>query len=88
MNRPADAPGGDDRDLRAAVEAAIPEHTGLCAFINVTVKAGAVQLWGGVDTAAARDAARVAVENVAGVQSVENRISVFPPNVQSILWAE
>ena len=42
--------------------------------ISVTVKDGAVELWGVVDTEDQRQALRVLVENIAGVQSVEDNV--------------
>jgi CBS domain-containing protein len=83
------APSADDRALRASIEAAINERAGFDSmFISVTVKDGVVDLWGGVRAPAAKDAARVAAENVPGVVTVRDRISVFPRDVRNAMWAE
>lgn len=88
-SRPLPVPSSDDRALRDAVERAIAEHAaGDRPFISATVTDGVVRLWGGVQHAASKDAARVAAENVPGVKSVEDRISVLPPIVSRVLWAE
>lgn len=82
-------PSADDRALREAVEATIHKHTGLdSAFIGVTVNHGVVGLWGGAMTQAAKDAARVAAENVAGVRKVQDRIAVYPPDVRNAMWVD
>ncbi len=83
------APSADDRALREAIEAAIHEHAGFDSpFIGVTVKNGIAELWGGVRTPAAKDAARVAAENVPGVSKVHDRITVFSRDVRNAMWAE
>ena len=45
---------------------------------NVVVDEGVVHLWGHVTSASAKDAVRVAVENVSGVKRVVNKIVVLP----------
>ena len=47
---------------------------------EVTVRDGVVHLWGQVRSQAERDAARVAVENIEGINGVEDHLSV----VQSV----
>lgn len=79
----------DDRVLRDAIEAALQEHIGFDSmFVSVTVKDGAADLWGGVRSPAAKDAARVAAENVPGVAAVRDRITIFPQDVRNAMWAE
>jgi CBS domain-containing protein len=83
------APSVDDRVLREKVEAAIRQKAGFdAAFVGLTVSNGVVGLWGGAMTQAAKDAARVAAENVAGVRKVEDKIAVYPPDVRTAMWAE
>lgn len=86
---PMPAPSADDRALRQAVQKAVEQHAGLDnAFIGTTVTGGVARLWGIAQTQAAKDAARVAAENVPGVKSVEDRIGLLPHTVASLLWAE
>jgi CBS-domain-containing membrane protein len=48
------------------------------ALLNAMVQDGTVKLWGVVDTEAEKEAARVAVEQVAGVRAIENNVVVQP----------
>jgi len=87
--KPLAEPSRDDRTLREAVEAAIRDRAGgPTEFIGVGVADGVVHLWGAVVDRPAKDAARVAAQNVPGVRSVEDNVAVFPPNIGSLLWAE
>jgi len=54
------------------------EHDDLPAQnqINPIVENGVIHLWGVVDSAAEREAVRVAAETIAGARSVENHLSV------------
>lgn len=88
-SQPTPVPAADDRTLRDAVEAAIRQHAGSDGiFVGAVVTNGAVRLWGGVRNEAAKDAARVAAENVPGVKSVDDRISILPRDASRVLWAE
>jgi len=48
------------------------------SYVNIAVKDGTVELWGAVDTEEQRNALRVLVEGVSGVQKVENNVVLFP----------
>jgi CBS domain-containing protein len=48
------------------------------SLFNATVEGGIVKLWGVADSEAEKEAARVAAEQVAGVQAVENNVLVQP----------
>lgn len=48
------------------------------SLLNATVEGGVVKLWGVADSEAEKEAARVAAEQVAGVQAVENNVLVGP----------
>lgn len=48
------------------------------ALLNAMVQDGIVKLWGVVDSEAEKEAARVAVEQVAGVRAIENNVVVQP----------
>ena len=87
--KPMAEPSRDDRTLREAVEKAIRDRAGgPVEFIGVGVAGGVVHLWGAVVDRPAKDAARVAAQNVPGVRSVEDNVAVLPSNVANLLWAE
>jgi len=70
---------GDDA-LWISAEARIKEEKAMFYKLpDVTVDLGTVHLWGVVRSEAERDAARVAVESVRGIRSVENHLTVKPP---------
>jgi CBS domain-containing protein len=48
------------------------------AFVNIAVKDGVVELYGAVDSNEQRQALRVLVESVPGVQSVDDRVGLLP----------
>jgi CBS domain-containing protein len=48
------------------------------SLLNATVEGGVVKLWGVVDSEAEKEAARVAAEQIAGVQAVENNVLAQP----------
>ena len=72
---PATAP---DETLRARVSEELDRHSWASDVSNVVVENGAVHLWGHATSASAKDAVRVAVENVSGVKRVVNKIVVLP----------
>jgi CBS domain-containing protein len=47
-------------------------------YVNVVVEDGAAYLWGGVESAAERDAAALAAKRTPGVRRVENHLFVMP----------
>ncbi len=78
----ADAPLVSDEETRRAVVAALEKHGWSSVWpVNVVVNAGVVHLWGFVISDAARDACRVAAENVPGVMRVKNHLREVPASV-------
>jgi osmotically-inducible protein OsmY len=66
-----------DQDLAGRVKSALAAGTGFNAHqIDITVKDGAVTLFGTADTKAQREAAGKAAAAVSGVKSVENKLAV------------
>jgi CBS-domain-containing membrane protein len=57
------------------------------SLVNATVQSRRVKLWGIVDSEAEKEAARVAVEQVAGVREIENNVVVLPAVVDSRIGA-
>ena len=78
----------DDQSIRNDVAAAIAEAGIDTVFLSVEVSGGFAYLQGAVESHAERQAARVAAEQVVGVQNVCDEISVLPPSVRAVLWAE
>jgi osmotically-inducible protein OsmY len=48
------------------------------SILNATVQGGTVNLWDIVDSEAEKEAARVAAEQVAAIQAIENNVIVQP----------
>ncbi|MGQ4877699.1 CBS domain-containing protein [Billgrantia sp. LNSP4103-1] len=72
----------DDREIRDAILKEVDENTGVWVErINVIVSAGAVQLWGLVESEEEKKAVQVAAENTPGVTSVENNLGMMPRGV-------
>jgi len=67
-----------DGELRDRVNDELDRHSWASDVSNVVVENGAVYLWGQTFSPAARDAVRVAIENVPGVKRVVNNIVVLP----------
>jgi CBS domain-containing protein len=74
---PASVP--NDAALRQAVMANLEKEswapTGL---INVTARAGRIDVWGFVDSEAQKEAIRVAIEITPGVTAVNNNLTIRP----------
>jgi CBS domain-containing protein len=75
--RPSECTAPDDA-LRDLVNEELDRHSWASDISNVVVENGAVHLWGQTFSATARDAVRVAVENLPGVKRVVNNIVVLP----------
>jgi CBS domain-containing protein len=73
--------GGDDA-LWISADARLKEAATIFARRpDVTVVSGVVHLWGEVRSQAERDAARVAVEAVQGINGVENHLTIGAPTI-------
>lgn len=75
--RPVECTASDD-NLRDRVNEELDRHSWASDVSNVVIENGAVHLWGQTFSPTARDAVRVAVENVPGVKRVMNNIVVLP----------
>lgn len=76
--QPAAGTVGDD-DVRHTIFTELARHSWGLGVTNAVVDRGAVHLWGHVDSAAAREAVRITVENVPGVRRVVNNVVILPP---------
>jgi CBS domain-containing protein len=71
--------GGSDRAIRDTLLAELRRQRWAdMPGLDVIVSGGVVHLWGIVTTVEARDALRVAAENVAGVKGVEDHLTGMP----------
>lgn len=77
-----------DSQLREAIGKALTDAGVRTEFMNIVVADGVVHLWGAVESAAEKEAMRVAAESVPGVRGVNDEASVLPANVRSLMWAE
>jgi CBS domain-containing protein len=69
----------DDAELRACVVAQLEAQSwSHPSLLNVIVHDGTVELWGIVDSAAEKNAVRVAAEVIPGVKAVNNNVLVRP----------
>ena len=71
----------DKAGLRMAVLDEL-HAAGVYSMVDVVVSEGVVHLWGAVETAAEKEALRVAAENVSGVEAVVNHVSILPQIVR------
>lgn len=88
---PAQAPSpvaSDARAIRASILNKVHNEIGVRGSINVIVTDGAVDLWGGVETEAERQAVRAAAENTPNVASVTDHLSVLSPALRHLLGAD
>lgn len=74
-----------DSTIRASILNTIHNELELGNHVNVVVAAGTVDLWGGVETEAERQAVRAAAENAPGVVTVNDHLSVFPAALRKLL---
>ena len=78
----------DDRTIKASVEQALSEAGVRRAFLDVIVSGGTVTLWGMVETLEEKEAVCVAAEMAPGATRVQDHLTIMPPNVRPIMWAE
>jgi CBS domain-containing protein len=69
----------DDEEMRRTIFAELARHGWGLGVTNAVVDQGVVHLWGHVDSASAREAVRIAAENVPGIRRVVNNVVVLPP---------
>lgn len=79
LRRPAPARPIADAELRKHIMARLEAEPWLSsALVNVTVTGGVVDAWGVVDSAAEKQALRVAIETTPGVQAVHDNLAIRP----------
>jgi CBS domain-containing protein len=75
--RPAAAALKSDQDIRSALLTEFANHPwSNASTFNVVVEEGVVRYWGFVESNGAKQAMRIAAENMAGVKSVESNLGV------------
>lgn len=80
-------PSGDN-NVRAMILNRLHNDLKIGRAINVIVKNGVADIWGGVEKESERQDIRVAVENVPGVDSVKDHIYVMAPALRHLLGAD
>ena len=85
---PPRQPSNDDESIRAMILNRLHNDLTIGRAINVIVKNGAADIWGGVETESERQEIRVAIENVPGVVSVKDHIYVMAPALRHLLGAD
>lgn len=78
----------DDQAIRATILNKLHNDIDISGVINVIVSRGVVDLWGGVETEAERQAVRVAAENTQGVSAVKDHLNVLLPAIRHLLGAD
>lgn len=78
---PKRAASGSDRSLRKAMLKSIAESGLDASYINVSVSAGVLHVWGGVRSDTEKRALRVAAEGVRGLRRIEDHTVVMPPRM-------
>ena len=73
---------------RASAEKALSEAGVRRAFLDVIVSGGVVTLWEMVETLEEKQAVLVAAEMAPGAARVLDNLSIMPPIVRPIMWAE
>jgi CBS domain-containing protein len=74
-----------DASTRAAILNTIHNEIGVRSPLNVIVMDGVVDLWGGVETEAQRQAVRTAAEAAPNVKSVNDHLTVLPAALRVLL---
>jgi CBS domain-containing protein len=80
----AAAPRADDSEIRDKVLSRLNAELWRPLLLNVTVHDGNVDLWGFVGSDDEKKAARIAVEGIAGVKSINDHLSIPPPETAMV----
>jgi CBS domain-containing protein len=75
----AAAPRADDSEIRDKVLSRLNAELWRPTLLNVTVHDGTVDLWGFVTSNDEKKAARIAVEEIVGVKSINDHLTIPPP---------
>ena len=78
----------DDQVIRATVLNTLHNDVRMGAAVNVIVSQGVVDLWGGVETEAERQAVRAVAEGTPNVIAVEDHLTVLPAAIRHLLGAD
>lgn len=86
--KPAAGPRAGDRTIRTRVLEELRRAGVDPSLLTVVVSGGVVQLWGTVDSAPQKHAARVAAQNVRGAQKVVDNVAVLPSKLRAFMGSE
>lgn len=85
---PARKQPNDDDSIRAMILNRLHNDLKIGRAINVIVKEGVADIWGGVEKESERQDIRVAAENVPGVVTVKDHVYVMAPALRHLLGAD
>jgi CBS domain-containing protein len=77
-------PRADDSEIRAKVLSRLNAELWRPLLLNVTVHDGNVDLWGFVGSNEEKKAARIAVEGIVGVKSINDHLTIPPPETAMV----
>jgi CBS domain-containing protein len=80
----AAAPRADDSEIRDKVLSRLNAERWRPLLLNVTVHDGNVDLWGFVSSNDEKKAARIAVEGIVGVKSINDYLTIPPPETAMV----
>jgi CBS domain-containing protein len=80
----AAAPRADDSEIRDKVLSRLNGELWRPLLLNVTVNDGNVDLWGFVSSNDEKKAARIAVEGIVGVKSINDYLTIPPPETAMV----
>jgi osmotically-inducible protein OsmY len=74
----------DDSEIRDKVLSRLNGELWRPSLLNVTVHDGTVDLWGFVTSNEEKKAARIAVEEIVGVKSINDHLTIPPPETAMV----
>jgi osmotically-inducible protein OsmY len=74
----------DDSEIRDKVISGLNAELWRPSLLNVTVHDGNVDLWGFVTSNDEKKAARIAVEGIVGVKSINDHLTIPPPETAMV----
>lgn len=86
--RAGTVPAGGDQGVRAGIMDALMKAGIATRFVNVVVWSGVAYLWGATDSAAERQAVRVAAETAPGVVRVEDNLFVLSARLKGAMGSD
>jgi CBS domain-containing protein len=86
--KPAVVAAASDRAIRARVLEEMRRAGVDQALLTIVVSKGVVQLWGTVDSAEQKRAARIVAQNARGTRKVVDNVAILPPKLRAFMGSE